>query len=207
MQSHSAHRSVPSRVLALGALAAGLQSCEVHTHEAHIPGPPAGPPVYRELEPNDSPAYPDFIGVVDPYTLLYVDGHVEAIGFDIVDHIEFLSASPAAYDFRVDALSAYGDVDVTIYDPIAGLVVAEYFFSGPYEVGRVIVHEPNRPFQIIIEAYGVDTEWSLELVGRPYGGLLRQAAGSRDDEGFEAPAGAQGSPIEAVVIQAEDFDA
>ena len=158
-----------------------LPACGSRTSHVSVPVP-SGPPVYVEREPNDSPAFPDYIGPVNNHTLLYVEGHVEAIGFDVVDHIEFLSVEPAAYDFHLQALSPFGDVDVTIYDPIDNLVVAEYFFTGPVEFGRVVVHQPNRPFQFIIEAYGVDTEWELELVGAPY-------------TGFRVPA-AQGDPLD-----------
>jgi hypothetical protein len=123
---------------------------------------------------------PDRIGVVDAYTLLYVDGHVEVVpGVDIVDHIEFLAATPAAFDFRIDALSAYGDVDVTVYDPVADVVVGVFAVSGSVEYGRVVVHQANRPFQLIIEAYQYDTFWSLELVGDFYSGFLASTSGPR----------------------------
>lgn len=211
----AAPRSTRARSLGLAALGALAGGCGDGSHYHHNPGPPPGPPVYAELEPNDSPYYPDRIGYVDPYTLLYVDGHVEYVGFDIVDHIEFISERPAAYDFRIDALSPFGDVDVTIYDPLAGVVVAEYFFSGPTEWGRIVVHDYNRPFQIIVEAYGLDTFWSLELAGAPYP-FLREAGegesglseaesvsqldarGSDEDNELAARAVATASPIEAL---------
>lgn len=199
-------RAASTRAVLGAVLAATLVGCGAHSHGHNDPGPPPGPPVYREIEPNDSVAFPDRIGLVDRYSFLYVEGHVEAYGWDIRDHIEFLSTGVAAYDFRIDALSYYGDVDVTIYDPIAGVVVAEYFFSGPYEVGRVLVHEPNRPFQIIVEAYGVDTEWSLELIGVPYPGHWR-APGEGDAADSEG-AGGRGSsesPIEALFFGAAEL--
>ncbi len=175
------NRPHPLGLLAFAALAATATGC----HDGHGDdecgscGPPP-PAVYQEFEPNDSPFFPDRIAVVDAYTLLYVDGYVEAFGFDIVDHLEFHSATPATYDFRIDALSAHGDVDVTIYDPVADVVVGVYAFSGPVEAGRITVHEPDRPFQIIIEAYVLDTAWSLELIGGYYSGLASSAAGSGD---------------------------
>jgi hypothetical protein len=167
--------------LALAALAATMAGCsDDDSDDCDQCGPPP-PPVYVELEPNDSPLMPDRIGVVDAFTLLYVDGHVEVVpGVDIVDHIEFLAASPAVFDFRIDALSAYGDIDVTVYDPVADVVVGVFAVSGSVEYGRVVVHQHNRPFQLIIEAYQYDTFWSLELVGDFYSGFLTSTSGPRD---------------------------
>lgn len=207
------------RTLALAALAATAAGCydDDGDDECGHCGPPP-PPVYQEIEPNDSPFFPDQIGVVDPYTFLYVDGYVEAVGFDIVDHLEFFSAVPATYDFRIDALSPGGDVDVTVYDPVADVIVGVYAFSGPVEAGRITVHQANRPFQIIIEAYLVDTAWSLELVGGYYSGITNLSAGSGDpslsqqdshDEADpsgadESGAGKRGvSPIEVHLIPVE----
>jgi len=182
-----------------------------HGHTSHVPPPPAGPPVYDELEPNDSPLHPDFIGFVDRFTLLYVYGHVQAFGFDLYDHIEFESVAPATYDFRVRALSAFGDVDVFVYDPLAGVIVGEYTASGPSEYGRVVVHQHGRPFQLIVSAYGYDTRWELELVGRPYTGYLAATGGPGlgPDADDSAGAGEDGglSPIEAHPLRPEDFEA
>jgi hypothetical protein len=192
------------RAFVLAAFALAATGCDDggHEHCDECGGPPP-PPLYYELEPNDSPFTPDRIGVVDAFTLLYVDGHVQAVGHDIVDHLEFLSATPATYDFRLDALSPFGDVDVLVYDPIADVVVGVFETSGSVELGRVIVHQPDRPFQLIIEAYLLDTAWSLELVGGFYSGLARAAGGPLgydvspldDAEGLERL-----SPIEVVLI-------
>lgn len=210
--------------LALAVLVATTVGCHDGDDDCDQCGP-VPPPVYVELEPNDSPLAPDRIGVVDAYSLLYVDGHVEAVpGIDIIDHIEFFSATRAVYDFRIDALSAYGDVDVTVYDPVADVVVGVFAVSGSVEFGRVVVHEANRPFQLIIEAYQYDTSWSLELVGDFYSGYLASTAGagaggfSRLDTSDE-PAGlgdgqersvepderAKVSPIEALLVPIDEL--
>lgn len=183
-------RTGPSsaRACALGALLAlPLASCHDGDGDcSHCEPPPPPPaPVYEEIEPNDSPYFPDRLGVVDRYTLLYVDGHVEAIGLDVVDHLEFHSATPATYDFRVDAWSAYGDVDVTVYDPLADVVVGVFAVSGPYELGRVVVHQPDRPFQLILEAYLHDTYWTVELAGGPYSGFGALTAGAGGAQGAD----------------------
>jgi len=209
---HLAPVSKAALAVALATLGAGCGGG--HSHHSHVPAP-QGPPVYYELEPNDSPEFPDRIGPVDRLTHLFVDGFVQAIGFDIVDHIEFHSVYPAVYQFRVDALSPYGDVDVTVYDPVAGVVVGEYFFSGSYEVGEIVVHQADRPFQLIIEAYGYDTDWSLELVGYPYSGFNLTGGGSTvtatssglADEDAQQVEGAtpRVSPIEARIVERDEM--
>jgi hypothetical protein len=201
-------RPGPSRFgqLALVALAATAAGCHEDDWDDDCDhcGPPP-PPSYVEIEPNDSPLTPDRISVVDAYTLLYVDGHVEVVpGVDIVDHIEFLSATPAAYDFRIDALSAYGDIDVTVYDPVADVVVGVFAVSGSVEFGRVVVHQANRPFQLIIEAYQYDTFWSLELVGDFYSGYLASTAGPGDGTLSRQETAGDAAPLGAPAIDGDE---
>lgn len=176
-------------VLTLGAALAiaYLSSCGRTTVRG---GVPAGPDVFIELEPNDSPAFPDFVGVLNRNSYLAVQGRVEAVGFDIVDHIEFETSEPMELDFLLTALDPLGNVDVTIYDPIADLVLGTYTFDDSFEEGTIIVDEPGRPFQFIITAVGFDTDWDLEIIGFPHscGSCLTQPlAGTAavDGEGAE----------------------
>ncbi|MEM6567318.1 MAG: hypothetical protein AAF957_02845 [Planctomycetota bacterium] len=135
----------------------------------HVGGPSApAPDSFVELEPNDSPGLADFVTYVDENSFLLVDGHVEAIGVDVVDHIEFESTEPVEIEFFLEAFGPFGDVDVSIYDPIDDIVLATYAISGAYESGTIVVHEPWRPFQFVIEAYSDDSPWTLELVAYPY---------------------------------------
>ena len=144
-----------------------LAGCGDVTFVHGTPGAP-GPDTYVELEPNDSPWFPDFVTVVNADSFLTVDGHVEAIGFDIVDHIEFEASEPVEIEFFLEAFGPYGDVDVSIYDPIAGVILATYAIGGAFESGTIIVHDPGRPFQFVIEAYTDDSPWTLELVCYPH---------------------------------------
>ena len=138
-------------------------------HVTHVGGPSGpAPDRFQELEINDSPALADFVTVMDSRSFLVIDGHVEAIGVDVVDHIEFESSEPIEIDFFLEAFGPYGDVDVSIYDPIADEVLATYAVSGSFESGTIVVHEPWRPFQFVIDAYIEDAAWSLELVAFPH---------------------------------------
>lgn len=191
-------------VLALGAAWALLlvAGCTDTTH-VHGGGNGGGggssPAVFVELEPNDSPAFPDFIGVLQDLDHVIVEGYVEAIGFDVVDHIEFEAAHPLEIDFTALALSPGGDVDVTIYDPIAGQVLGTYAVSGDYEAGTIVVHEAGRPFQFIIEAWGVATDWDLELITYPYCGTCLAPSG----DGLESTPSASGEAKDGAPSDAE----
>ena len=134
----------------------------------HVGSPaPSGPEYFVELEPNDFPETPDFIGVLDDLSYVVVQGNVQAVGVDIVDHIEFEAHTPLEIDFYLDGLGPIGDVDVTIYDPIADVILGTYAVAGD-ESGTIVVHEAYRPFQFIIEAFNVETDWDLEVVAFPY---------------------------------------
>lgn len=170
---HSLPKSLRQTTLLLGAIAliALASSCRRVTH---TPGSVPGPALFQEIEPNDSPLFPDFVAVLDNNSFLAVQGSVEAVGFDIVDHIEFVTDRPLEIDFYLEALSSFGDVDVSIYDPIDDVIVGTYAFSGPSEFGTIVIHEAGRPFQFVIEAFDTDTLWDLELITYPLSGFLRE---------------------------------
>ena len=165
-------------VLAAVLAASFMTSCERTSTHVHVPAPQ--PDFFTELEPNDSPDFPDFVGILDDRSFLVVDGFVEAVGFDIVDHIEFESDRPIEIDFTLEAFGAFGDVDVSIYDPIAGQIVGTFASGGRFETGTLIIHDPGRPFQFIIEAFDTDSPWSLELIAYPHACACRTGAGLDD---------------------------
>lgn len=181
----STPRSFRQSVLVLGAVlaVACVSGCGSSTHVHVPPPPPSGPLVFNELEPNDFPDFPDFVAVLDRTSYLAVLGSVEAVGFDIVDHIEFQAAEPMELEFYLEPLTAFGDVDVSIYDPISGVVLNTYAFAGG-ESGTLVIHEAGRPFQFVISAFGAASDWDLEIEGYPYFG--RRAGG--DGDGAQAPA-------------------
>ncbi|MEM6672623.1 MAG: hypothetical protein AAF726_07245 [Planctomycetota bacterium] len=126
------------------------------------------PTTYVEIEPNDTPFLADFVTVLDSRSFLLVDGYVDAIGVDVVDHIEFESSEPVEIEFFLEAFGPGADVDVSIYDPIADVVLATYAVGGPSEFGTIFVNEPWRPFQFVIEAFDRDAAWTLELRAFPH---------------------------------------
>ncbi|MEE2941096.1 MAG: hypothetical protein VX460_11965 [Planctomycetota bacterium] len=193
-------RSFRQSVLVLGAVlaVACVSSCGSATHVHVPPAPPTGPVIYAEIEPNDFPDFPDFVSVLDRQSHLAVQGSVGAFGFDVVDHIEFQAAEPMELDFYLEPLTAFGDVDVSIYDPISGLVLNTYAFTGG-ESGTIVIHEAGRPFQFVITAFGFASDWDLELLGYPYFG--RRAGAESESE--DAPAASLQARGEAGAAAAE----
>lgn len=168
-----------------------------------VGGATPGPAAFVELEPNDTPAMADFITVTDRWSHLTVEGYVQAIGVDVVDHLEFQAAEPMELTFHLTAHAPFGDVDVTIYDPIAGVVLGTYASGGPSEVGSLLILEPGRPFQFVIDAFVEDTPWCLELEGWP----LPLGATGPDEPAHDEPGPANGEPVRATAAAAIRTDA
>lgn len=174
-------KSLSTSSLVLGALL--LATLLVGCRKATFTRGPSGPVPDRfvELEPNDSPDFPDFVGFIDSTSFVQVDGFVEAVGVDIVDHIEFESAEPIEVEFFLEALDPFGDVDVSIYDPVAGVILGTFAAGGPFESGTIIVQDPGRPFQFVISAFAETTSWSLELRSYPHFCNCRQGSAPEQD--------------------------
>ncbi|MDG1984662.1 MAG: hypothetical protein P8M11_08845 [Planctomycetota bacterium] len=148
-------------------LAALLLALAPACDNVHIGSTAPGPDAFVELEPNDTPSMADFIAVTDALTCLTVEGHVQAIGFDVVDHLEFEACEPMELRFYLEAHAPFGDVDVSIYDPIDHVILGTYASGGPTEVGTLLIHEAGRPFQFVIDAFVEDTTWCLQIEGFP----------------------------------------
>jgi hypothetical protein len=85
--------------------------------------------------------------------------------------------------FYLEAHAPFGDVDVSIYDPIDQVILGTYASGGPSEVGTLLIHEPGRPFQFVIDAFVEDTPWCLQLEGFPAPLGLQGLGGPSDVEG------------------------
>lgn len=148
-----------------------LSGCEGSGQGGSVGPPPPGPEYFYEFEPNDTPAYPDFIAYVNPYSDLLVEGHLEGgpSGFyDIYDHFEFVATTPTEFVFDLYTQQAFADLAIGVYDPYFGEIVLWWDtpFSG--ESGSFVVHEPGKVFQLVIFAPNLGTDYGLELSGFPY---------------------------------------
>ena len=65
--------------------------------------------------------------------------------------------------------------------------------GGPSEVGSLLILEPGRPFQFVIDAFVEDTPWCLELEGWP----LPLGATGPDEPAHDEPGPANGEPVRA----------
>jgi len=184
----------PLRLVLIGFAAAIAPACD-HVHVGPtLPSPDS----YVELEPNDTPSLADFVAITDSATFLTVEGHVQAIGFDVVDHLEFEACEPMELRFFLEAHAPFGDVDVSVYDPIDQVILGTYASGGPTEIGTLLIHEPGRPFQFVIDAFVEDTPWCLMLEGFPAPLGLQPPSGPGDLEGVRRQRGADSAlpPIE-----------
>lgn len=127
-----------------------------------------GPPIYDELEPNDSPWDPDYMGPVNILSNFIVEGHVEAIGFDQLDNFEIQATEPVAIWFTLHGDHPMADLDLCLFDPDSGQVVA--CFDGPWnpEEGYFTLDWPGKRVVLMVEAYLVDTSYSLEILASPH---------------------------------------
>ena len=160
----------------------------------YVGGGYQGPPVFDELEPNDSPYEPDYLGGVDILSHFIVEGHVEAIGWDLVDHFELVADEPVGIEFYLHGDHPAADLDLCLWDPDIGQVVACY--DGPWnpEEGFFTIDYPGKRVVLIVEAWAVDTTYSLELRATPnpyygQGGPGAQAPSADVGSGISFPDG------------------
>ena len=174
-------------------LATTLVGCERHGHNGG-PSTPPGPPVFFEIEPNDSPYEGDFIGYTDSYSHLIVEAHLDAAPapfYDEYDHFEFVSDEPAEYEFWVDPEKPWVDMAVGVFDLDIGEMVLWWDSASQVEYGSFIVHDPGKRYVMVITSYGDDGYYDLELAGLPYPfGAARFGA---EQTGIEA---GDGAPLE-----------
>jgi hypothetical protein len=126
-----------------------------------------GPPVYGEHEPNDSPWEPDILGLVDTHSNFIVEGYVEAVGWDTVDTFEIEASEPVAISFELYGDSLFADLDLCLFDPDIGQVVACYDGSWNPEEGYFTLDWPGKRVVLMVEAYLVDSSYSLEILASP----------------------------------------
>lgn len=169
------------------AATAVMAGCSGHGgRHHHDDPPPPPPPVLEEIEPNDSLAYPDFIGGVDSSSHFFIEGSVDAFGLDYYDYFELVAEEPIGVDFYLHGWSPFADVDLCIYDPDTGHLVACYDSFGN-ESGFFTVDYPGKAFTLRVETFVDDTGYDLELVVWDHPGL--GAPGASAGDGISFPEG------------------
>ena len=127
-----------------------------------------GPAYIHELEPNDSPYYTDFQGGISSYTHYIIAGHIESPGgLDRYDHFEFVADEAASLEFILSGLHSHADLDISIWDPDSETLVFTWDSPINPETGSFTIDFPGKRFVLMVESWGVDTHYELELVGAP----------------------------------------
>ena len=85
-------------------------------------------------------------------------------------------------------------MDVSIYDPIDQVILGTYASGGPSEIGTLLIHQPGRPFQFVIDAFVEDTPWCLQLEGFPAPLGLQAPDRPSDLQGDRARGAAEAAP-------------
>lgn len=142
-------------------LAFVLAACHVrHVHHA-------GPPVYAELEPNDSVFDAPLYAGLRPGSAFSIRGHVTELGPDVFDGAAV--RADEAVEIRFDLYSDdHGtDLDVCVYDPDLGVyVVCEDGFGDP-EHGAVVVLEPGKVIHLVVSSAHGDVGYRLDVQATP----------------------------------------
>ena len=187
-------KSAPIRPRHL-AILAGISllavGCNGRHHNGHSGGNGGGGGggsalVFEEREPNDDPFFGDFIGPVDSFSHLYVDGHVDddpgPLG-DIYDHFEFVTDEAASFEIRLEPLNYYAEVALGVFDPDTGEMILWVDDPGGVQWADFTVHEPNKAFVLVVAAtYGYG-RYELELLGHPYNPLFAPSGDGPADNG------------------------
>ncbi len=156
-------------------------------------GPPPvvqGPDYFYEIEPNDSPAFPDFIQYVDRFTDSIIEGQLEggpSAFYDTYDHFEFVANSEAEFVFELYTEAPFADFAVGVFDPFLGEMVLWWDNPGATEFGSFVVHEPGTVFQIVVHAPDFGANYSMDLFGFPYPYYSTASSGPDGAETSEAP--------------------
>lgn len=163
--------------LTVASLFAGCTGGSDHAHHQGYT-----PPVFVELEPNDSPWHPDFLGGVNVLSHFLVEGYVEAIGFDTVDHFEIVADEPVAIEFTLTGEYLTSDLDLCLFDPDLGVIVASWEDPWSVERGHFTIDYPGKRVVLVVEAWLEDAPYTLEICGGPNPYALT----APDDPGFPA---------------------
>lgn len=175
------HAAVFRRPTLLAGLAL-VASC-THGGSGHPPPPPGspGPTILLEIEPNDSPYAPDFVGPVHTLTHFVMQGYVEAPGgFDVYDHFEIVANEPVWIDFELRGLHPVADLDLHLWDPDGEEIVASYDSPWDPEFGSFTLDWAGKAVVLLVVAHLVDTDYDLEIRAAPHP--------------FYGPGGPAGSP-------------
>lgn len=148
----------------LAPLALLLPACTVHVEGGHHH---SGPPVYDELEPNDSAYSAPFFGGLRPGDAFTIAGHVTDDGPDLYDGFAVRADEPCAIVFDLVSRTSFTDLDACVFDPDLGEFVV--CSDGPFdpEHGSVVILEPGKVVHLVVTSAHGDTGYDLHVSAEP----------------------------------------
>ncbi len=132
----------------LTALGFVLSSCYVHRHYDD-------PPVYAEIEPNDTVDQAPLYAGLRVGSAFSVRGHISEFGVDVFDGVAVRADEAVEIHFDLYSESYGTDLDVCVFDPDLDRYVV--CADGPWdpEHGSVVVLEPGKIIHLVVtSAFG-----------------------------------------------------
>jgi len=121
-------------------------------------------PIFLESERNDSPATADHFGVLLPGDRFFIEGFIQDGGFDPFDGFAFTAGQPLHVDFQLFIDDPVDDLDVCLYDPQLDQTLACFATANNPEQGGVDVDFGGLDFQLVVESFLGDSNYTLEIV-------------------------------------------
>ena len=145
-------------------------------------------PVIVESEPNDSAFSPDGIGPVGFGTAYAIAGSVdgpETFGFDVYDGFAFFVRDAVEVEFILHAQNPYADLDFYVYDPFYDEYIARFESAFSPEYGAVTFPYLGEEFHIVVTSFSGSSDYTLEVIAHPLGGVFSSATQAADPEAAE----------------------
>lgn len=135
-------------------------------------------PTFFEVEPNDDAFTANDFGFLTPGDHFIIEGFITDSGFDPFDGFWFTSTQPIHVDFQLFIDSAFTDLDVCLYDPVADVTVDCYQTSANPEQGGIDVTGGNIDFHLVVESFAGASTYGLEIVVLPLAPALTAEGGA-----------------------------
>jgi hypothetical protein len=183
---HAMKLAPPASIVASSLLASVLASgCTVWIHEDddHPHDPPPPPFDLWENEPNDSHCCPDDVGTLFVGGEIVIGGHIQDDFDDPFDGFAFESGEPIEVHFVLEPVGSGADLDLCVWDPVAGAIAFCFDSPSSVEIGQFEVTSSFDPFHLVVASFVGDAEYRLTVWAEPVGfGALGAAASTPDED-------------------------
>jgi hypothetical protein len=119
-----------------------------------------GTSVFREREPNDSAAGPDYLTQLYAGDSIEITGHVDDGCCDPFDGFAIDAGEALELQFELIAHDGWSDLDLCIYDPVADVFLACFESPGDVEYGSVAIGGPAE-LHLVVRSWSGSSHYSL----------------------------------------------